>query len=101
MPDAGTTPLTTAEVALHLRVTFRQLDYWVRSGWLPLAYKQPGSGVRRLWSADEVAHAEAFAALVHAGVAPAVVAEAVDSFLVGPDSFAARLGALTVTGPLP
>lgn len=98
MTDADT---TTVAVAAHLRVTFRQLDYWVRSGWVPLASKRQGSGVVRLWTREEIATAEAFAALVHAGVAPAVAAEAVPSFLVGPDWFAARLGTLTVTGELP
>lgn len=101
MSDAEDVRMTTVEVAALLRITFRQLDYWVRSGWLVPRLQGRGTGVRRLWSAQEVERARAFAALVHAGVQPMVVAKSADTMLAGPDWFAARLGTLTVTGPLP
>jgi DNA-binding transcriptional MerR regulator len=92
--------MTSVEVAERCRVSYRQLDYWVRAGYLPITSTRPGSGVKRLWSFDEVRVAEAFAALMHAGVDPHAIAEALPSMLLGGDWFAAQLGALTVTGPL-
>jgi DNA-binding transcriptional MerR regulator len=92
--------MTSVEVAERCRVSYRQLDYWVRAGYLPIASTNPGSGVKRLWSFDEVLAAEVFAALMHVGVDPHAIAEALPTVLVGDDWFAAQLGALTVTGPL-
>jgi DNA-binding transcriptional MerR regulator len=97
MLDDGT--LSTAEVAELARVTYRQLDHWVSRGYLAQSHQHPGSGGHRRWSPDEVQRARAFGALLHAGVSPIAIADA--ELIVGPLWFAAQLGVLTVTGPLP
>lgn len=97
--DDGT--LTTAEVAELVRVSYRQLDHWVGSGQLVISDRAPGSGSTRRWSPDEVAQARVFAALQHAGVAPAAIEAAMPSALIGRYWFAVELGGLTVTGELP
>jgi DNA-binding transcriptional MerR regulator len=93
--------LTTTELAKRIGVTFRQLDYWVRSGKLQIPQDRPGSGVRRLWSPEQARRAQAFAALVRAGVTPSAVGAAMPTLLVGPYGFAVQLDGLIVTGPLP
>lgn len=54
-------------------VTYRQLDYWVRRGWLRLP-PSLGSGVWRQWPEDEICVAKTMARLVNAGITPAVAA---------------------------
>jgi DNA-binding transcriptional MerR regulator len=93
--------MTTAEVARHVRVSFRQLDYWVRFGLLPIVDRRPGTGSKRLWSASEIHSAEVMAALVHAGVTPHAAAEALQTAVVGSTAFVVQLGRLWLTGPLP
>lgn len=46
---------TDALAAVDNRVTFRQVDYWIRCGWLRLAAETKGSGNRRHWTPAEVA----------------------------------------------
>lgn len=92
--------LTTPEVARHCRVSYKQVEHWVRVGYLHIADARPGSGTKRQWSPAEVRVAEVFAALVHAGVGPHTIAEALPTALVGDGWFAVQLGALTVSGPL-
>jgi hypothetical protein len=55
-------------------VSYRQIDYWVRRGWLRPDDPRPGSGYGRDWSDDEVRVAERMARLVRAGLAPDVAA---------------------------
>lgn len=50
-------------------VTYRQLDYWIRQGYLRVAAE--GSGSCRTWPAAEVRVARIMARLVAAGVRPA------------------------------
>jgi DNA-binding transcriptional MerR regulator len=98
MRNDGT--LTTGEVAELARVTYRQLDYWVRREYLHISSPAtPGSGTQRHWTPDEAQRARAFGALLHAGVSPVAIGEA--ELLVDDHWFAARVGVLTVTGPLP
>jgi DNA-binding transcriptional MerR regulator len=99
MRDDGTR--STREVAELARVSYRQLDHWVASGLLVIGDVSPGSGTRRRWTPDETTHARLFAALVHAGVTPQAVADAMPSALVGPRTFRLDLGDVVVTGPLP
>lgn len=56
-------------------VTPRQVDHWVRKGYLRPAEPLPGSGNARDWSAEEVRVAERMARLVGAGVALKVAAD--------------------------
>jgi DNA-binding transcriptional MerR regulator len=41
------------EVAKITGVTYRQLDYWVRCGWIP-GIGCPGSGGRRQWGPGDI-----------------------------------------------
>lgn len=97
MPDAT---VTTHQLAELLRVSYRQLDYWVRIGFLPIAEAAPGSGIVRHWSPEEIGRARVFAALVHAGVSPVAVAESLPSALIGLRNFRIDLGELVVIGRL-
>lgn len=44
---------TSNEVALMAGVTYRQLDYWLRTGWLNIGGEAHGSGSRRRFSRVE------------------------------------------------
>jgi len=101
MPRHADGTLTTAEVAELVRVSYRQLDHWVGAGMLSIADRSPGSGSIRRWTPAEVAQARVFAALQHAGVAPAAIEAALPTALIGDYWFAVELGGLTVTGELP
>lgn len=49
-------------------VTYRQLDLWVRRGYLKPANTTPGSGFRRDWSDGELLVAARMGRLVRAGL---------------------------------
>ena len=49
-------------------MTFRQMDWWCRKGWINADNPDPGSGARRLFPAEEVRVAAVMAALTKAGV---------------------------------
>jgi hypothetical protein len=100
MRDADERTLSTHEVAELARVSYRQLDHWVGSGFLVIADAAPGSGTRRHWSPDEAHRAHVFAELVHAGVTPQAAAEAMPSLLLGTTRFVVDVGLLTVIGRL-
>lgn len=102
--DHDAAPASTAEVAALLRVSYRQLDYWVRNGYIPQATPCPGSGVRRRWTREEVQGAAVFAALVHAGLSPADACAAVPTAEVHADEpepwFLVHLGRVHAIGSL-
>ena len=54
-------------------VTYRQLDFWVRQGYLRPEHAG-GSGVARKWPAEEIRVLERMARLVRGGVVPSVAA---------------------------
>ena len=45
--------MTTIEVCRMLDVTYRQLDYWSRQGWIPGQEGGVGSGHRRVWTSEQ------------------------------------------------
>lgn len=49
-------------------MTYRQLDYWTRQGYLHCDNPTPGSGTRRTWPAEQLAVASVMAVLVAAGL---------------------------------
>ena len=51
-------------------ISYRQLDYWTRRGFLCPEQTEPGSGRSRRWSLAELDVAERMAALVSAGLTP-------------------------------
>jgi hypothetical protein len=55
-------------------ISYRQLDWWVRKGYLTPTQRQ-GSGYRREWPEDEIAVARAMVRLVAAQIPPAIAAE--------------------------
>lgn len=55
-------------------ISYRQLDYWVRQGWLRPEYPHAGSGTRREWTNDELDVAVRMAKLVKAGLAHDIAA---------------------------
>lgn len=52
----------------RLGITYRQLDYWIRSGWLETTEAAPGRGHHRYVTPAEVTVATVMAAFVNAGV---------------------------------
>lgn len=68
---AATIPgLTVCWRHLHedLGITYRQLDHWVRRGYLQPRQDQSGPGNARVWSEHEVTVAKRIALLVRAGL---------------------------------
>lgn len=59
-------PILAAEVCQRAGVSYRQLDYWSRRGFIPNTAK--GSGVPRQFTETDVDYIEMFAKLVHAGL---------------------------------
>lgn len=59
-----------------LGVTYRNLDYWCRMGWLHPINPDPGSGTRRLFPPGEYRVAVLMVRYVAAGVSPAAAARA-------------------------
>lgn len=56
--------LTTPQVCQLTGVTFRQLDYWVRNGWVTPSKKDSyGSGSLRVFGPEQVGRIEALGAL--------------------------------------
>lgn len=98
---AGKTGMTTTAVAELIRVSTRQLDYWVRVGYITVVDARPGTGHVRAWSNAEVRDAAVFAALVHAGIRHDAILDGWSSLNHGPDWFAMYLGEVLVTGRLP
>lgn len=58
-----------------LGVTYRQLDHWVRQGYLRPAVAQPGTGRPRSWPPFEIKVAARMARLTAAGLMPGSAAE--------------------------
>ena len=55
------------EAAERAGVSYRQLDYWARTGLIEPAVPAQGSGSRRLYSARDVRRLQAVSALLDAG----------------------------------
>lgn len=64
--EAGTVELVDAIDG----VSYRQLDFWVRRGYLKPHNATPGSGYSRQWTPDEAAVATMMGRLVIAGFSP-------------------------------
>ena len=60
----------------HTGVSYRQVDHWVRRGWLRPDNPHGGPGSVRQWTNDELDVAVRMAQLVKAGLAPEVAAKA-------------------------
>lgn len=62
---------------MALGLTYRQVDWWCRKGWLLPDNPDPGSGYRRTFPPQEVAVAEVMFALTAAGVSASAAHRAV------------------------
>jgi DNA-binding transcriptional MerR regulator len=60
--------MSSAHVARMADVTYRQLDYWVRRGFLEPTHADAGSGTPREWSPADALRAVLIARLVRAGM---------------------------------
>lgn len=73
-------PACSRHLESELGITYRQLDYWTRRGYLRPERRAnsrghgPASGVNRVWPADEVEIVRRMERLTRAGVVPAVAA---------------------------
>lgn len=63
------------DVVATLHASYRQVDYWIRNGYVAPRLQDLGSGHRRGVTAEEVAEIQAFDYLVAFGILPARVAE--------------------------
>jgi hypothetical protein len=86
-------------------VTYRQLDYWTRAGYLtavfvPGAPVDGGSGFERRWSDVEVVRAAVMRVLADHGIAAESASKATRRGIWWPESgvFVVQLGVLEVTG---
>lgn len=61
---------------LETGITYRQLDYWCRTGYLHPSTANPGSGYQRSFPADEVEIARLMVLLTGAGVEAKAAARA-------------------------
>jgi hypothetical protein len=55
--------LSTAEAAIRSGASYRQLDYWTRTGLVSPAVDSPGSGTPRRWSPGQIPTLTALAAI--------------------------------------
>lgn len=71
--------------AADLDLTYRQLDYWTRVGYLNATMPAPGSGHVRTWSDEELTVAQLVARLGRAGIPAGRAAELARVLLAGDD----------------
>lgn len=67
--------LSRGEVPEIAGISYRQLDWWVRKGYLYPTRPAEGSGYRREWPESEVAVAKEMVRLVAAQIPPALAVE--------------------------
>jgi hypothetical protein len=56
-------------------LSYRQLDYWIRRGWVPGQARKTGTGVIRCYTVQAARHVHTMHRLVLAGFAPVIAAE--------------------------
>lgn len=62
--------VSAPELAEQVGVTYRNLDYWIRQGWLDSHVAARGSGSHRWFTIAQVRHAALMVRLVRAGITP-------------------------------
>lgn len=86
--------VTALEIVHQAKITYRQLDYWTRTGLLVPTNADPGSGHTRHYPYEQLARAKALSALLRAGVNLASLREYLDTVVtVG----AVTYGPVTIT----
>lgn len=75
--------VTAPYLAQAAGITYRQMDYWTRTGLLEsLAVDRSGSGHPRIYSPEQVKRATAVRALLEAGMRLEVVRTIIDELMV-------------------
>lgn len=65
--------LTSPDVCRRAHISYRQLDHWIRSGYVECVTKNtPGSGTRRTFTEAEAIRVRLMSELIGAGLAPAM-----------------------------
>lgn len=78
--------LTSHEVAEHAGITFRQLDYWTRRGYVTAEQPGRGSGTQRRFTPEQADRVALLAALVHAGLTLDTAVSALNRAFTGGDT---------------
>jgi hypothetical protein len=67
-------PVKASEVVLAAGITYRQLDHWATSGYIPGMTDRRGSGNIREWTPAQTEHVTLMGDLVRNGMAPFIAA---------------------------
>lgn len=87
--------VTSTELRDQADITYRQLDYWTRTGLLiPIHDPTPGSGWLRTFPVSQVERAHAIHQLLEAGMALSTIRDVVDAFVTHGH---VQIGAITIT----
>lgn len=86
--------LLSIELVHEAGISYRQLDYWCRTGLLTPNNEVPGSGWARGFDADQLHRAQTIRALLDAGLQLQVIRDHLDEFI---DSGEAQFGPVTIT----
>lgn len=71
--------VTAVEIVKQARITYRQLDYWTRTGLLVPSNINAGAGNHRHYPLDQLARAKAISAFLRAGLSLSVLREHLDT----------------------
>lgn len=74
--------VTSAELTIDAGISYRQCDYWTRTGLLvPVGEATPGNGNWRRYAEDQVVRAQALRDLLDAGVSLVTCRDVVDQLV--------------------
>ncbi len=87
--------VTTAELIDDTHISYRQADYWTRTGLLvTLDAANPGSGYLRRYNTSQLVRAAALRDLLAAGISLITCRQVIDEFV---EEGHATIGCLTIT----
>lgn len=87
--------VTGPELTTEAGITYRQCDYWTRTGLLTvLGDATPGQGNYRRYPADQIARARAIADLLDAGISLQTIRDVIDQLV---DEHQVTVGHITFT----
>jgi DNA-binding transcriptional MerR regulator len=81
IPRADRDWVTTHELVAEAGISYRQADYWIRTGFLHPDVAHPGHGVPRSLPEDQVPRARTAKALLDAGITLEAVRATIDDLL--------------------
>ncbi len=86
--------VTSLDIVAGAQVTYRQVDFWTRTGLLVPTNDNPGQGNSRHYAPEQLARAKAISALLRAGLALPSIRKHLDTVL---DVGALTYGPVTIT----